>query len=325
MSIPKKKTVTTVQLKNYDYLRYTDRKASDTLTEACRTNNVYYFQITTKFNNERTTSSFYKYLDLESAFLSLKNGNLKFVEPTRWEDKYEGRFYNADYKNVSANPDKDAPFLYACCVTNKPHNEAAWKVYTYGKTGMGNHCVQLKINREKFRLELAKNVSGINTIMEGQVFYYSENLINEIHKKEIRTKAGKKRNINYDNIFGHFDFVSYMNLLLLKRDFFFHESEVRLFIIPEKAPQKKAKLSKGQYGTEIYVPITWANIIEEIRIDSRCSDLEYELFKEQCLKMVPKLGLNPGHAEKVEHDKMIKKFTPIKTDIYGKRMKITIE
>ena len=60
-------------------------------------------------------SNLYKYMDLESALLSLdktpqKNPNLRFVEPTSWEDQYEGRFYNATYDNIPNDPTR-APFL----------------------------------------------------------------------------------------------------------------------------------------------------------------------------------------------------------------------
>ena len=33
----------------------------------------------------------YKYQNLESALLCLKNKNIRFVQPSEWEDKYEGR------------------------------------------------------------------------------------------------------------------------------------------------------------------------------------------------------------------------------------------
>lgn len=42
----------------------------------------------------------YKYMDIETAILCLKNNNIRFVEPTLWQDKYESRFYTADYSKI---------------------------------------------------------------------------------------------------------------------------------------------------------------------------------------------------------------------------------
>lgn len=75
-------------------------------------------------------------MDLESAIRCLKNGNIRFVEPTRWDDKFEGRLYRANYSNVCTSNDQ-VPLLYACCLSQKARNEAAWKIYTHGKTGLG--------------------------------------------------------------------------------------------------------------------------------------------------------------------------------------------
>jgi hypothetical protein len=264
-------------------------------------------------------------LDLESALLCLRNGNIRFVEPTRWEDKYEGRFYNADYTNICSDS-KEVPFLYACCMSHKPHNEAAWKVYSYGKTGLGAHCVQFKINRSRLRLELIKNSEDLAFIAEGNVIYCREEIINKIHEKEIDTPKGKVLNTNYINLFNPFNFGKYINLLLLKRDYFKHENETRIFLIPREAPHEKSKLTSGQYGTFKDVPIDWGNIIEEVRIDSKCTNLEYDLLKEACYNLLPKFDPENETNEDLEKWKKRREhLTPIRTDIYGTRKSIIIE
>lgn len=314
-----------IDIRHYDNLRYIDNNASNEMSDICREKNLVYLQFTHKFNSERINSCFWKYLDLESALLCLRNGNIRFVEPTRWEDKYEGRFYNADYTKVCSEPN-EYPFLYACCMSHKPHNEAAWKIYSYGKTGLGAHCVQFKINRSRLRLELIKNAKDLAIIAEGNVIYCREEIINKIHEKEIDTTRGKVPNVNYNNFFNTFDFGKYINLLLLKRDYFRHENETRIFLIPRNAPQEKSKLSSGQYGIPKEISIDWGNIIEEVRIDSKCSSLEFDLLKETCYKLLPQFDAETVTEEDLRNwQKRRDRLTPIRTDIYGIRKNIIIE
>lgn len=314
-----------IDIRLYDNLRYIDNNASNELSMFCGEKKLVYLQFTHKFNLERLNSCFWKYLDLESALLCLRNGNIRFVEPTRWEDKYEGRFYNADYTLVCSDSN-EYPFLYACCMSHKPHNEAAWKVYSYGKTGLGAHCVQFKINRSRLRLELVKNSEDLASIVEGNVIYCREEIINRIHEKEIDSKKGKVPNTNYNSFFNSFDFGKYINLLLLKRDYFQHENETRIFLIPRNAPQEKSKLSSGQYGIHKDISIDWGNIIEEVRIDSKCSSLEYDLLNEACHKLLPQFDAENGTDEDLRNwQKRKERLTPIRTDIYGIRKNIVIE
>lgn len=224
----------------------------------------------------------YKYLDLESAILSLDSNNLRFVEPTLWIDKYEGRFYKADYSNVSKNS-RDFPFLYACCFTLQKDNEAAWKLYTYGKIGLGAKCVQFVIKRKKIREELEK--LNAMAIYEGTVYYLDEKRINDIHKKYLNKSI--RINPDYSSFFTRFNLNSYLNLLLLKRQYFFHEREVRFFLIPNVGKKRAKKHTKNGnicYGEAYLASINWNNVIERIRIDSSCSDIEYKLLEDICLK-----------------------------------------
>lgn len=326
-SVKRKKS--TLELKKCDRPNFANPHFANEFGVILDSNNVHYYQLSNKFLPEKDTAYFYKYMDLESALLSLRNGNLRFVEPTRWEDKYEGRFYNANYDNVSKNKSY-YPFLYSCCMTIKPHNEAAWKVYSYGKIGLGAHCVQFKLNRNQFRKELINSKETKDSdIYEGLVTYIREEIINNIHEKTYKNYKGDiLPNEYYQSFFLSFDRLSYLNLLLLKRDYFRHENEVRFFIIPSNATDKKGKLSRKN-GKEIFgsysdVNIDWSNVIEEIRIDSNCTNLEYELFKDECLKLLHSSN-RYNKSGKREQNNLDKKFTPIKTNIYGKRHSVTIE
>ena len=290
---------------------------------------VKYLQMHDPDMPEKETAYIYKYMDLESALFSLRNKNVRFVEPTIWQDKYEGRFYNANFSKIPHKPD-DTPFLLAHCMSMEPHDEAAWKIYSYGKVGLAAHCVQFKINRSQFRMELlkSKTITSGSSIVEGVVIYASESVIDNLHKKSYRTSSGTQViNQNHSVFFTKFDLDKYLTLLLLKRDYFNHRHEIRFFLIPPNANQQKGKASLKNgaivYGKTEYIDIDWANIIEEIRIDSKCTDLEYNIFKDECLKLLK--TSNRYQNDKKKRSNLEKKFTPIKTDVYGKRRSVTIE
>lgn len=319
-----------IELQPIDNILHKNDEDSKSLVHEYVNKGVNYLQTLT---SERPGACFYKYLDLETALLCLKNKSIRFAEPTRWEDKYEGRFYQANYENVCNDP-SCSPLLYACCMTYKQNNEAAWKLYSYGKTGLGAHCVQFKINRHKFRQQLAKSgqVKSGYTIFEGKVLYCREDVINGIHKKKYKTSNGSEvENENYNKFFDSFNLFKYLNLLLLKRDYFKHENEIRFFIIPNDVGKPKAKQSqKGGikvYGDTLDVNIDWADVLEEIKIDEKCTDLEYEIFKDACLSLLPPFEIKDCHTTKdiKEYEALLNKFTPKRVGLYGKRQTITIE
>ena len=81
----------------------------------------------------------------------LYTGTWRFFEPNKWQDKYERRFYCADYQFPNAH--EAAPKLFATCVTRERNSEASWKVYA-GGTGLSQHCLQLELNLVEFRKQL---------------------------------------------------------------------------------------------------------------------------------------------------------------------------
>lgn len=267
-------------------------------------------------------------MDLESAIRCLKNGNIRFVEPTRWDDRFEGRLYRANYSNVCTSKDQ-VPLLYACCLSQKARNEAAWKIYTHGNTGLGAHCVQFKINRQRLLEQLvrASCIKSGYTIFEGKVKYLKELFIRNIHKKEYDSKNGKKYNTYYHSHFDSFSLNSYLNLMLLKRDYFSHEQESRLFIISNDQTCNKSALytkdGKRVYGGELFVSIDWAEIIEEVLYDSECSEIEVEILTNMCQALLSRSKYQ-SISDK-DRKLYMKKITPKKQDIYGKRQTVTIE
>lgn len=204
----------------------------------------------------------YKYMDIETAIKCLKGNNVKFVEPTLWPDKYESRFYTADYSKVVKDPKEKTPRLYACCFTFSRASESAWKTYAYKKTGLASHCVQFRINKQLFRQSLndyAKEHSC--KIYEGPINYsLTDYQINHLHLPSEPL---------YNSVFeSKFDLNNYLSLLLIKRQAFNYENEYRYFIVP----------NSGIANDSIFPTIPWSDMIVEVKVDKKCSDIEIEIL-----------------------------------------------
>lgn len=229
-------------------------------------------------NVQSPLESAYKYMTLEAFILSLHEGTWQFVEPTKWNDEYEGRFYHANYSDIN-KPDDCPPKLYATCITGEIANEAAWKVYSHGQ-GLGARCVQIKINMNKLRESLSKRIEKKidednyevvdGNVYEGLVYYdLTDNEINSIH-----TTSGAY----YHTFFDGFDREKFLKLLLIKRKAYEYEKETRLFIIPNNYTPIDIKARKRK-GDVLPVKVEWKEIIEEIRIDKKCSKGELVSIK----------------------------------------------
>lgn len=209
----------------------------------------------------------FKYMDIDTAInycLQVGNNSIQFVQPTQWVDKYEGRFYNAAYYNIMSSSDyaEKIPRLFACCFTTAKTSEAAWKTYSYNKSGRGAECVQFKINVKKLRTVLNTYASTRYEVYEGPVLYKEDYEISNLHFKTINGNT----NVAYQACFHGFSRMKYLALLLLKRNAFEYEKEVRYFLVP-----KDQNALTGKH----YVPIKFADIVEGVKIAESCP-LQYE-------------------------------------------------
>ena len=212
----------------------------------------------------------YKYMTLDAFLTSLYCGTWRFFEPSKWNDKFEQRFYCANYTLPAAIG--NTPQLFATCVTRVRNSEAAWKVYSNGQ-GLGAHCLQLELDIVELRKQL--RASGLR-FEEKLIIYEPENVIMDLHKK---------RKPYYKKYFGSFTLDSFLNLLSLKRDAYTYEQELRLFIIPMNGG-KRNKCKKAQYQDMI---INWSSVITKVRIDKKCSDAELVSIQRACIS----IGINP--------------------------------
>lgn len=213
----------------------------------------------------------YKYMTIETFLVSLYAKTWRFFEPNKWNDKFEQRFYCADYKNLGM--EHMTPQLFATCVTREKNSEAAWKVYSHGQ-GLGSHCVQLKLDIDKLRIELNKNDLKI---AEMYVEYKEEKFILELHNKN-KSKA-------YEAYFSSFSLKKFLKLLTLKRNAYKYENEIRLFAIPKG----NASRSIGNDSQSKDLAIDWSKVIRKARIDEACTDAELISIQQACFSA----GINP--------------------------------
>lgn len=212
----------------------------------------------------------FKYMTVDAFLTSLYRKKWRFFEPSKWNDKYEQRFYCATYSQPNATG--NTPQLFATCITREKNSEAAWKVYAHGQ-GLSAHCVQLELDIIKLREQLRK--SG-NRFEERPIVYKNEHFIMELHHK---------KHPKYKEYFDTFTLDSFLRLLSLKRDAYTYEQEVRLFLIPQgNNPRNSSK--KAQC---IDIDINWRDVIKRVRVDNNCTDAELRSIQSACFTV----GINP--------------------------------
>lgn len=247
------------------------------LDEIIAVNPLYY-----KIGSYGTGRNFYKYMDIDTAIKCLKASTIRFVEPSKWDDNYESRFYTANFNNVLNGKDEKetCPRFFATCLTNKSDNEPAWVIYSHGKKSA--KCVQFTIDRIELRRQiiyfLENYCSEKFTIYEGVVSYLWHGFIDNLDKVIVNGENNELYNLFFDC----FSFKNYMNLMLLKRDAFEHEKETRIIIIPDKQDKDKYdKIDNVSADYYLDIKIDWGKVIKGVKYDANCpNDLVEELKTE---------------------------------------------
>lgn len=219
---------------------------------------------------EMRYSKVYKYMTLDAFLTSLYCGTWRFFEPSKWNDKYEQRFYCAKYTLPKANG--NTPQLFATCVTKQQNSEAAWKVYANGQ-GLGARCLQLELDIAELRKQI--RASGYR-FEERNIEYIRDKVLLDLHKKG---------SPHYHEYFDSFTLESFLKLVSLKREAYTYEQELRLFIIPQNGGTRN-RGKKAQFKDLI---IKWQDVIKKVRVDKKCSDAELASIQRACFA----IGINP--------------------------------
>ena len=236
-------------------------------------------------------------MDIDTAILCLKAGTLRFVEPSKWDDNYESRFYTANYNNVlnGKNQKETCPRFFATCLTNKSENEPSWVIYSHGKKNA--KCVQFSIDRKELRRQiidyLENHCADKFKVYEGVVSYIWYKFIDDLDKGTVNGE----NNELYDLFFHDFSLEKYLNLMLLKRDAFEHEKETRIMIIPDKQDKDKYdKIDNVSADYYLDIRIDWGKVIKGVKYDSNCSKSKIKKLE----AMVKTLSRSHGNPIKIE-------------------------
>ena len=314
-----------------DYVPSNPDKKDD-FEDTKKTNNILYYRIGELPKNRIT---FYKYMALDTALslfrketnperiIELNNKGqsnpsqiMRFVEPSGWDDQYERSFYTADYSEVNMDSD-NTPLLYATCFTTQKESEPAWQVYTRGKDGLGERCVQFSINQVALRKELVKRMRDC-TIVEGVVRYLSTDVIDTYH---LSTKKDGKRNEWFSKRYSNFTLENYINLLLLKRTAFVYEQEVRILIIDNNDKDNK-KAEKKEDAKHKDVSFDWLSFLEGIKVDPKCSDIEIKLLQDEINRLIDDCGKSEDDKNDLRKKLVITKYDVNKDEDGDQRLKI---
>ncbi len=260
-----------------------------------------------KLGNYSRGKSFYRYMKMGDAISCLKKSSIRFAEPSTWTDKYERRFYMAKIKDKKCS--ENNPVTFAYCLTNRRDNEAAWVVYTNNAKGLNSRCVQFKINRAAFREQLQLAIKKEYTLYEGVVCYKDETFIRNLHLMRKNEEGQYYYTQTYPTYFEEFNLEIYLNLLLLKRNAFMHEKEVRFFLIPTN---KAMSLDKKNKTKAVTLNINWSAVIEEVLVENECTDVEIEIFKKTLFDYGCK-------GEEISDNFLKEKICPKRYDVYGHR------
>lgn len=204
----------------------------------------------------------YRYMPIEVFYQCLSNNNIRFVQPSTWNDQFEKRFYEADYDTKLHASSDTHPKLYALCTTMEKDCEPSWQM-----CGKGT-LVQVKINRKKFLQALSNYGANKHFLFyEGLANYGIKTEHISILHSPTYLKDGKSYIVKgHDLLFNDFDLDCYLSLLLFKRSAFSYEQEVRYFAIP----------NTKMHDQELFVDIPWENIVEEVRVSKSISDFEWD-------------------------------------------------
>lgn len=202
----------------------------------------------------------YKYMNIQYAKESIIGDYMFFQKLSQWTDQYEKRFYTADYSQL--NIDKGlTPKVYACCLTGTELNEAHINAYRNGEEKI---CIRFKLNTRNLRKFFdSYAIKHDSHIYEGRVFYdLSNKLLQGLHKSRHKYHA---------IFFQHFVKANYFSLLLLKRQAFRHEDEIRFFVEDQCIS-----------GDSIKIPVDWSKVVESIIVTADKRSNYYKDFVKLC-------------------------------------------
>lgn len=190
---------------------------------SCNMGNVIFINLTReKF---LSTKLIYRYMPMEYALQTLNNQELWFAKPSTWKDPFEKRFIEAMYKvqnQIIDFPLKDK--VFCMCLTQTAASEAYWNIYSRQQYG-----IKFSLNKEVLLKQLEDFASDPDcdyNVYIGGVEYMATADIKK-HLSKIPFNSPEPPIILNDRMC--------VRLLLLKRNAYKYEDEVRIILVRKKA------------------------------------------------------------------------------------------
>lgn len=206
----------------------------------------------------------FKFMPLEYALNTLKGHHLWFANPCTWLDPFEKRFIENKY--IIGGTEKDYPWkgrVFCMCMTEKSTSEAYWNTYANNDIG-----VSFKFKRKELLNSLKNYARTTNSmVFIGKVVYQKTNVITGkiADNPFLLNDDGSK-------IASLGAMETKARLLLLKREAFHYEEEIRFFIVKQKVTKER-----GFYFDYVTPNV---DIIDGLTLDPRLGELTTELLKD---------------------------------------------
>ena len=199
----------------------------------------------------------HKHMSLESALNSLNNQILWFANPTTWKDPFESRFVMAKY--IKNGKEITYPWynrIFCTCLTQTAASEAYWTPYSQQQIG-----VEFKINRQVLIKQLEEYSTNYE-IFIGRVEY--------MMTKEIR---GALSSIPFSPPIPVKETREWWaRLLLLKRNAYRYEDEIRIIIIKKDTTKEK--------GISLKYSCANTDLIQSIVLDPSIEANTFSMLRE---------------------------------------------
>ncbi|MBA3017755.1 MAG: DUF2971 domain-containing protein [Proteobacteria bacterium] len=186
------------------------------------------------------------------------------LSPSLWDDPFENFILKAAF---DLNGEKVTFSIHEKCFGQcwslKRESDAMWRIYSPDKS-----CVRIRTTVKNLAESLSANLKGHRiSAFIGKVEYFTEKKL-QVHSKKIASDIMESTGINF------------AKTLLVKRNSFEHENEVRLIYLGDKS-EKSNKIFK--YKVDPY------HLITSVVIDPRAPDQLFNVYKHYLRE---KLGFN---------------------------------
>lgn len=189
---------------------------------------INYINIAESDSSSPDKKTLFKYMSLSSALSLIQDKSLWFANPKTWKDPFESRFMNAQYQSQKGL--YDCPWVdrvFCSCFTQTPCSEAFWVTRASNEL-----LVRLTIDKEVLK-------EGLNHLANSGFDVY----VGAVDYCETKNITGSLSQIKFGSPYsGKIDVADkdfFARLMLLKRNAFRYEDELRVLLFADTAINRK--------------------------------------------------------------------------------------